>query len=429
MQEGRQETKGSEQASESIILRVALLSLAVNIGLVVAKLALSVYSGSLALRADGIHSFVDVVASLALIAGVLLSTRKRRDFPYGLYKVENVVAVIISLLIFLTAFEIATEAVTGDIAAQSYSGWVLLIVAGFIPVPFILGTYQVNVGRKYNSPGLIADGRQHQMDILSSSVVFFALLGQFFGIPLDRIAAVIVAIFIVKAGWDILKDSMKPLLDASVDYDTLSEIRTIILSDPMVSRIRSVTGRNSGRYIFVEAVIEMATSDLKEAHQASERIEKTIHHRVQNIERVVIHYEPEEKVHLRYAVPLQNRDGLIGDHFGEAPYFAIFNVDTGKNQIEQQEIVANPFTNVEKRKGVQAAEMLLEQKVDVVLLHHPLSGKGAGYAFEAAGVEMRMTDAMTLAEAIADVVGHHEEEGGVAAGAERDHDPEAEGLS
>ncbi len=184
MQEAEQAVAESNRAPESTIFRVALLSLAVNAGLVVAKLALSVYSGSLALRADGIHSFVDVVASIALIAGVLLSSRRRRDFPYGLYKVENVVAVVIALLIFFTAFEIAAEAVTGGTTTQPYGGWVLLAVAAFIPVPYILGTYEVNVGRKYNSPSLIADGRQHQMDVFSSSVVFFALLGQFFGIPL-----------------------------------------------------------------------------------------------------------------------------------------------------------------------------------------------------------------------------------------------------
>ncbi|NLM29787.1 MAG: cation diffusion facilitator family transporter [Methanomicrobiales archaeon] len=410
-----QEATGPDRAPESIIMRVALLSLAVNIGLVIAKLTLSVYSGSLALRADGIHSFVDVVAALALIAGLLLSTRKRRDFPYGLYKIENVVAVVISLLIFFTAFEIAMEAVAGDVTAQPYGGWVLLIVAGFIPVPFILGTYQVNVGRKYNSPGLIADGRQHQMDVLSSSVVFFALLGQFFGIPLDRIAALIIAIFIVRAGWDILKDSMKPLLDASVDYDTLSEIRNIISSDPTVSRIRSVTGRNSGRYIFVEAVIEMATPDLKEAHQASDRIEEAIQRQVQNVERVVIHYEPEEKRCLRYAVPLEDREGRISDHLGEAPYFSIFDIDTGKDHVRRQDIIVNPFTDAEERKGVQIAEMLIEQKIDVVLMRHSLSGKGISYAFEASGVEMRLTDAATLAEAIEDVTGHSGEETGVPA--------------
>jgi len=146
MQGAAQETAGSYRTPESVILRVAFYSLAVNAGLVVAKLGLSVYSGSLALRADGIHSFVDVVASIALIAGVYLSSRKRRDFPYGLYKVENVVAVAIALLIFFTAFEIAAEAVTGDAAAQPYSGWVLLAVAAFIPVPYVLGTYEVRVG-------------------------------------------------------------------------------------------------------------------------------------------------------------------------------------------------------------------------------------------------------------------------------------------
>ncbi|NLZ30929.1 MAG: cation diffusion facilitator family transporter [Methanomicrobiales archaeon] len=402
----------ADRTPESIILRVAYLSLAVNAGLVVSKLALSVYSGSLALRADGIHSFVDVVASIALIAGVFLSTRKRRDFPYGLYKVENVVAVAIALLIFFTAFEIAMEALAGNGAAQSYSGWVLLAVAAFIPIPFVLGTYEVNVGRKYNSPGLIADGRQHQMDVLSSSVVFIALLGQFFGIPLDRIAAVIVAIFIVRSGWEILKDSMKPLLDASVDYDTLSEIRTIIRSDPIVSSIKSVTGRNSGRYIFVEAVVEMATSDLNEAHQASEHIEEAIQTRVQNVERIVIHYEPEERAHLRYAAPLQDREGLISDHPGEAPYFAIFDIDVRENRVERQDIIANPFTGAEERKGVQIAGMLLAEKIDVVLLRHSLEGKGIGYVFEAEGIEMRLTTAATLAEVIDETIERHREEAG-----------------
>ncbi len=412
MQEEVQKTVEPDPAPESVILRVALYSLAVNAGLVVAKLGLSVYSGSLALRADGIHSFVDVVASIALIAGVLLSSRKRRDFPYGLYKVENVVAVAIALLIFLTAFEIAAEAVTGDAAAPPYSGWVLVAVAAFIPVPYLLGTYEVNVGQRYNSPSLIADGRQHRVDVLSSSIVFFALLGQFFGIPLDRVAAVIVAVFIVRSGWGILKDSMRTLLDASVDYDTLNEIRTIIQSDPMVSSIKSITGRNSGRYIFVEAMVEMATSDLKEAHQASERIEENIRQQVQNVERVLIHYEPKKKTHLRYAVPLQDREGSISAHFGEAPYFAILDVDIEKNRIERQDIIANPFVDVEKRKGGQVAEMLLAQKIDVVLLHHSLSGRASGYALEAAEVEMRMTSAATLAEAIDDAVGGHGEETG-----------------
>ena len=83
----------------------------------------------------------------------------------------------------------------------------------------------------------------------------------------------------------------------------------------------------------------MATSNLNEAHQASERIEG---HTPPGSERqrIVIHYEPEEKVHLRYAVPLQDREGLVGDHPGEAPSFAIFDVDVRTDRVERQDIVA-----------------------------------------------------------------------------------------
>jgi divalent metal cation (Fe/Co/Zn/Cd) transporter len=80
------------------VLRVALYSLLFNLALVAAKLTLSLLSGSLALRADAIHSTVDVMASLALILGVKISERKSESFPLGLYKVENLASIAISFL-------------------------------------------------------------------------------------------------------------------------------------------------------------------------------------------------------------------------------------------------------------------------------------------------------------------------------------------
>jgi len=404
---GEKEAAAVGRTPESVLMRVGLYSLIVNIGLVAAKLALAVMLGSLALRADAIHSFVDVVASIALIAGILISSRRSRNFPYGLYKVENLVSAFIAILIIYTAVEIGAEAAGAEGIVQPYSGWILLAVAALIPVPYLLGTYEVKVGERYNSPSLIADGRQHRVDVLSSSIVFFALLGQYFGLPLDRIAAFIVAIFIVRAGWGILKDSMRTLLDASVDYDTLSAIRTIIQADPMVSRIRSIAGRNSGRYIFVEATVEMAESDLAKAHRASQRLEHRIRQEVPHVERVLIHYEPGGKTRLRYAVPLRNREGALSDHFGEAPLYAILEFNIEKKEFERQEIIENPYQEVEKRKGLRVAEMLLSQGTDVVFLRRPISGRASGYALEAAGVEMRATDLATLSEVIDHVIGLH----------------------
>ena len=82
--------------------RVAWASIAVNIFLSLLNLAIAVASGSLAVAAEMVHNLVDLVASVAVLAGVKISERESRAFPYGLYKVENVVAVGISILIFFT---------------------------------------------------------------------------------------------------------------------------------------------------------------------------------------------------------------------------------------------------------------------------------------------------------------------------------------
>ena len=89
--------KGTAEVHGDPVRRVAVYSLLLNIGLVGTKLVLSQISGSLSLRADAVQSMVDVFASLALILGLIISSRKSKDFPYGLYKVENVVSVVISI--------------------------------------------------------------------------------------------------------------------------------------------------------------------------------------------------------------------------------------------------------------------------------------------------------------------------------------------
>jgi len=94
----------NNSAPSPSVLRVALYSLLFNLVLVAAKLFLSAVSGSLALRADAVHSLVDVLASAALILGLKISERKSESFPLGLYKVENLASIAISFLLFATAY-------------------------------------------------------------------------------------------------------------------------------------------------------------------------------------------------------------------------------------------------------------------------------------------------------------------------------------
>ncbi|RLB84963.1 MAG: cation transporter, partial [Deltaproteobacteria bacterium] len=86
--------------------KVGFYSLGINVFLVVLKGVLGWLSGSIGLIADAIHSLTDVISSGTVVAGIKLSRRKSKNFPYGLYKVENLVSLVSSILIFLAGYEI-----------------------------------------------------------------------------------------------------------------------------------------------------------------------------------------------------------------------------------------------------------------------------------------------------------------------------------
>ena len=386
----------NNSAPSPSVLRVALYSLLFNLVLVAAKLFLSAVSGSLALRADAVHSLVDVLASAALILGLKISERKSESFPLGLYKVENLASIAISFLLFATAYEIIREAALAAPQAPPYQGYALLAVAAIIPLPYLFGSFQIRVGRQTGSPSLIADGVQHRADVLTSSLVFLALAARNTGLPLDRIAAAIIALVIVKEGWSILVDGMRVLLDASVDLKTLEKIRSLIMLAPEVAGIGELVARNSGRYLFVQASLQFRVLDLRRAHMAGRRIEAEIKKELPQVDRVTIHYQPIQRSSLRYAIALQDARGTLSGHFGESPYFALVDIDLQRKDIRRQEIVANPYSNLAKGKGLKVSRFLLAFKPDVVICKESLAGKGPGYAFAEAGVETAETEAESL---------------------------------
>jgi len=408
------ERRAAPQAAQ-----VAWASIAVNIFLSLLNLAIAAASGSLAVAAEMVHNLVDLVASVAVLAGVKISERESRTFPYGLYKVENVVAVGVAILIFFTGYEIAKKALFAEAEAATVSGWMLAGVALSAVVPLAFSVYEMRVGRSLNSPSLMADAAEYRVHVFSSGVVFVALIGQMIGWPLDRYAALVIVVLIAKTGWELLSDGMRVLLDASLDTETLDQVRAIVEADPAVVEVRSLVGRNAGRYRFLEADVALRVGDLEKAHAVGQRIERAIREQVPHVERVLVHYEPRVRTHLRVAVPLADAGGTVSAHFGEAPFFGLATVRIGDGQdfdgfspagehgpvVERQEVVANPYTDVEKAKGIRVGEWLVGLKADVVLLQEDVHGKGPAYVFADAGVETRLTGSSTLAEILAELVG------------------------
>jgi cation diffusion facilitator family transporter len=400
-----QKTATEHGAEERQVERVGFYSFLVNLLLAGLKAVLAALSGSLAITASAVDSVTDSVASLVVWGGLKLSTRKTRSFPYGLYKIENVIQVVIALFILFVGYEIAREIFSRDETLPSIS---ILVLAGMgvsVFIPLLFGAYTIAVGKQTGSPALVADGRHRQADVLSAAVVLISVGLDYFGfsfnahgLTLDRIAAGLVLLFVAYTGFELLISGMRVLLDASLDFQTLDRVRNIVASDPAVAEVQSINGRNAGRFRFIEAVVTLRTDDLKKAHAISERVESRIREKVAHVDRVLIHYEPRFQETLTLAVPLEDDKEHFSEHFGEAPVFYLGTVRRSDRQILEERFVSNPFHKEEKGKGIKVSKWLLNQGMDRLYFSRRLDERGPGYVFSDAGAEISVTPERRLSK-------------------------------
>ncbi len=380
--------------------RWAWCSIAVNVLLAALHGAVAAISGSLAVAAELIHNLVDLFAAAAVLIGLKLATRKSKAFPYGLYKVENLVAAGLAGMIFVSAYEILREALLAPSVPVRADAWMLATLLATASIPLVFSHFELRAGRAANSPVLIADAKEYRVHVFTTGLAFVALLSQWLHLPLDRIAALLIVVAVVKTGWDLQRDAMRVLLDASLDAETLLRIRQVIDADPALSELKWVSGRNAGRFRFVEAGVALRVRELSKAEAAVRRIETNVRGAVPHVERVLLHVEAPVSPNVRYAVPLADPAGTVSAHFGEAPFFAIVTVRRADGRIEEQRVVSNPRRTHEKAKGIRVAEWLVAQKIDTVLIREDVHGKGPEYVMRDAGVALRITDRKTLSEAL-----------------------------
>jgi cation diffusion facilitator family transporter len=373
--------------------KAAFLSIILNTSLTLIKYILASLSGSVALMADAIHSLTDVISSASVLMGIKLSKRRSKTFPYGLYKVENLVSLAMSLLIFLAGYEIFRETFThhAPLVVERIP-WAIAGVIIAIPATYLFSRYEMRIGRQINSPSIIADAEHVKSDMLSSLIILVGLVGGLFQVPLlDKGAALVILIFIARTGYRILVDSIRVLLDASLDFETMDQVKTIILTDPRVEEIKGLWGRNSGRYKFIEADLMLNAKDLQKAHVITDKIAERIREKIPHVDHVLIHYEPIRKKTITFAVPLTDDKETISEHFGEAPYFSIITLQTKNGAIVKQEFLNNPYLREEEGKGIRVSEWLLQKGVDKIFTKKSFEGKGPFYVFSNARVEMIIT--------------------------------------
>jgi cation diffusion facilitator family transporter len=394
--------------------RLALVSVAVNLVVTASKYCLGVFSGSLALLADAVHSSADVVSSASIWAGLRISRRKTKRFPYGLYKVENLAALGTAGIILLAGYEILRTVLAGG--EHIKAARLPYAIGGVVVIGLVLfgfSRYELKRARTLNSPSLEADAQHLTTDLFSTGLILVGLIGAYKNLtfPLDKIAALIIVVLVAWVGVRIALDAIRVLLDASLDFDTLNRIRDIIREIPHVDKIISLTGRNSGRYKFIEADLALRVRELEKAHFLANQLEQRIRQQVPNVDHILIHYEPVAKTTRLVALPVAADKEHLSEHFGEAPYFLLITLNNKDGGILEERWVSNSFQHEEKGKGIKVSEWLVGLGVEEIITAKELAHKGPYYVFSDNQVEMRQTDTRNLTEMVRSLDRHHEAAG------------------
>lgn len=286
------------------IYRVTFVGLVVNLVLAAGKLAAGLIGRSSAMIADAVHSISDLVTDVVVLVFAKISVRPQdatHNFGYGKY--ETLATVVISLFLGLVGIGILwdstkaiLQAARGELLPRP--GIIALIAAVVsIVVKEALYRYTVREGRRLESPSVVANAWHHRSDALSSIGTFIGIgCAYFFGAKwrvADPVVAVVVAGFILKIAYELLRNGLGDLLEKALPAEVEQEIRTIITESSEVREPHNLRTRRIGASIAVDVHIRVdRTMDVERSHTLTVDIEHRLRERFGEGTIVTIHVEP-----------------------------------------------------------------------------------------------------------------------------------------
>ncbi len=276
----------------------AKLSITVVIGLIVLKVVIGAITGSLSILAQAIDSFLDLFAIVVTFLAIRIATKPAdEEHPFGHGKAENIAAIAQAILILLAGGSIIYSAIrriqTGATLELTEAGIGVMLVS--IVVSIFLSRYLLRASRREDSLALQANAHNIAADVYSATAVLVGLLlVRFTGLSIiDPILALLVAIYIFKVAYDVLKNSFGGLVDVKLPEAEENTIRSAIMEHiGQVVDFHALRTRKSGsqRYIDLHLVMPKDIS-VAEAHNICDHLEQDIRNRLPHTD-VMIHVEP-----------------------------------------------------------------------------------------------------------------------------------------
>jgi cation diffusion facilitator family transporter len=296
---------------------VFLITLVLNAVVAISKAGYSYFAGSIALGADSLHSILDASSNVLALIGLHWSaTPANSKHPYGLRKIEILVALGIGVLIVIGLFEFAQAAVktlVGGAAVAPRIGWAgFALVLATMVVNFFVTRYEHRKAHELHSHLLHADAQHTQSDLFASAavVVSFVAVRAGFGWA-DSVCALILVALVGRVAWLVFRQNVPVLLDAAVlDPAAVVELGQGV---PGIRSIHSIRSRGIHSAVELDLHMEVAAEmSVAAAHDLAVQIERDLKVRFPQVTDVVIHVEP--LIESESTSPSSSHGHLAGPH-------------------------------------------------------------------------------------------------------------------
>ena len=213
---------------EDIISITSGLGIVVNVVLALVKVMIGVLSSSIAIISEGANNAADSLSALLALVGTKLAQKHPDEkHPFGYGRIEYLVSLIISVLILVTGIEMLISSVKliRNPEELNISYLALVIVAGSAVVKFVLGIYTIKMGKKADSGALIGVGVEGRNDSFASVItIASSLIFLVFHVSVDAYAGILVSLLILKAGFELLRDTVSDLLGRPGEHELAVEL-------------------------------------------------------------------------------------------------------------------------------------------------------------------------------------------------------------
>ncbi len=283
------------------------LGLFANIVLALFKTFTGIFAHSPSLLADGINSTSDVAYYVVVKVFLKMADKPAdHEHPYGHRQLENIAAITVGAFIITTAIAIFWDAannvfdyMTGKTDLQAALPIALIIAFLTIITKIYLTIYTKRVGKKIKNPAITALASDHLNDIMASSAAFIGITFSLFGYYwVDPLAGGVVALFILKTGIEIIKDSSASLMDNILEPELEEEVSNLVYSFKKIEKLETIRSQRFGPYFTLNLIIGI-NGDLtvSEGDKVADQLEEKLYHSFPALRHVIVHYHPTERCH------------------------------------------------------------------------------------------------------------------------------------